>query len=414
MFGVDQQIILETPHDKFKTVVRGERPQGWLLLDYAKTRPRLDRGAPVTAKTILNGEMLSFQCQALGVMAEIDLLALAWPETITRSPFRKDRRYHIAAPATVETGGVKQEGLIHDFSAGGCSLTLHGRESRLTIGDRLHLSGVFHGYFVTRLPAAVKNRAGEERSPVYGLAFDTTGVDTRRLLNKIDALLCRLDDDTLAPPPDESDTPFGVGERLNLQIGQNRLATPLRGWRTDKLILTDRPSVDGKPIIADQSSDLEATVRFLSRGTIYGFATRLVRQYTAPIPLWAWSYPTDLERVGLRKSERLRLLMGGAVAVESGEEATATLIDLSQDGALVAADTKKTIAVGDTVQLAFTLPDSRKIAGLACKVAQVRVAPNVSYLGLAFADHGGRAHREVVAYYEAERSRRATPAPKEE
>lgn len=73
--------------------------------------------------------------------------------------------------------------------------------------------------------------------------------------------------------------------------------------------------------------------RCLSGTSVYGFTTEVIKIAIDPYPYLHLSYPKEVQRVGVRQSERVSVSIPVAVRSAAGETHTGTMIDLSPTGA---------------------------------------------------------------------------------
>lgn len=114
------------------------------------------------------------------------------------------------------------------------------------------------------------------------------------------------------------------------------------------LIVVPAGSMDSRGFVLGE----QYVARCLSGKSVYGFTTDAIKVAIDPYSYLHLSYPQEVQSVGVRQSERVRVSIPVAVRVASGEIYTGTIIDLSPTGAQVASGFGPW-QVGDKVALTF-------------------------------------------------------------
>ncbi len=192
----------------------------------------------------------------------------------------------------------------------------------------------------------------------------------------------------------------GTDVLLNCSVRRQpvKCRTKICGWREKDFLILATPVVDGKLI--DVTCGDNMTVRFVNDGIVYGFNSVLLGKLSHPRHLWVMTYPDLCERLSLRKSLRVPLLLLAAVG---GTEEKVFVLDLSEGGALL--EFNEELRVGDRKVLSFVLPNGRAVTGLGVIVKNVSKAENSLKVGTAFDEESREACaaiREFLAKVGAE------------
>ena len=145
----------------------------------------------------------------------------------------------------------------------------------------------------------------------------------------------------------------------------------------------------------------EVIVRYLHSGEVLGFRSRVLEQIERPFRLTFLSYPTTVERLNLRKSERVsctlpatlnigdKVLSGIVTDLSSGGcRATTSRVDQSLDqGALTP---------GSPVQMVIALPGMEGTTSINCLVRNANLARERAELGLEFQEMGPSQKRDLI------------------
>jgi hypothetical protein len=121
-------LAMETIKSKWSTVLIGSRPQRYIVLEVPKVNGLpivLDEQSQWSVTFINKGQIISF---ASGVLSTINrpyaLAFMSWPEKVSISNLRTDKRYPVNIPVTFSrlegTNEAIAKGLLLDLSWGGC------------------------------------------------------------------------------------------------------------------------------------------------------------------------------------------------------------------------------------------------------------------------------------------------------
>lgn len=132
-----------------------------------------------------------FTTYCIGMLRELKLLVLRYPEDIIDSPYRKFSRFDITIPAKIAPEGAndydKEDGVVVNLSEGGCQLI---SAKSFDVNDNLFLSIDFPtGSGVDKLSCIARTVNQEDKKFNYGLQFDIINDDE---LNAIKEFLKQL------------------------------------------------------------------------------------------------------------------------------------------------------------------------------------------------------------------------------
>jgi hypothetical protein len=97
----------------------------------------------------------------------------------------------------------------------------------------------------------------------------------------------------------------------------------------------------------------EVAARYLIGRSVCGFKTSVVRVCTSPYPYFHLQYPSEVQRMDVRRAERAQVSLGAHATIGAGAEQV-ELRDLSAGGALVVA-ARELGKMGDALKLTFEL-----------------------------------------------------------
>ncbi len=183
-----------------------------------------------------------------------------------------------------------------------------------------------------------------------------------------------------------------IGDPIQITSREKRCISILRGVVGPKYLIVDVPLVGGKKFYPDYGSVI--TVRFLLSGAVYGFKTGIVRVHEKS-GLVVLEYPDSIQKVELRKSERLNVMISAVITTgcetdsDTGQTWTmetldGAILDISEIGALLAVNSSDLINVGHTVTISATLPGGANVDSLNAEIRNVKPASSKLLLGVSF------------------------------
>jgi len=193
---------------------------------------------------------------------------------------------------------------------------------------------------------------------------------------------------------------ISVGEVAQAQIEGRKYNTCFRGVAASKWIFLDIPKHKGKRISLAKRQPL--SIRYVHRGVVYGFRTKVHAAYVSPYSILAVEFPGKIESFNLRRSERIKTFV--PIRVESpdtGEFFDAAMRNLSGEGALVSLGQGFTPEVGAMVLISIELPTGVKAEGLPCVVRNVKKESGVSLVGVEFDMEKHASFKAVRKFYDA-------------
>lgn len=170
MFKTGMDITLERNRLSAHALVRGWKNGVYILMEMPDLRWKQNDPDPIVARAFSKGKYYGFTTKFMGVLPEVNLVILEYPEDIIDNTLRAAERYAVTLPvkltARYKGSSFEYEGMITDISKGGCLL----RSSRaLKINDTYILSGTFpagetfSGILLTTLTSEGSNGRFENR-----------------------------------------------------------------------------------------------------------------------------------------------------------------------------------------------------------------------------------------------------------
>lgn len=153
-----------------------------------------------------------------------------------------------------------------------------------------------------------------------------------------------------------TDLHLTIGTVLNLQnlsdgSGGTRLQAKVLGFLDGTSILAVMPGAALLPVDLRAGDDI--AVRFLMGRSVCGFRTRVLRVCTLPFPYFHLDFPKEVQRMDVRRAERVQVAMPGQIQA-AGAAVAVEIRDLSATGAMISV-TQELGALNDTLHLSFEL-----------------------------------------------------------
>lgn len=392
------EIMLDDGHTRTKTTLCGWKPGKYLLLEEPTGRT-INESSSMIGRLFKDGAYYGFNVETLGHLPEAHVLAVKYPADIIESTVRKGSRLEVAIPANVSRDGAAHtdpgsNALITDLSAGGLNFVCF---MLFNVGDTVTVAGALAPEHVEKpVRVLIKNTKALGNKYDYGgeFVFSDPG-DATTLKAKVEKLGVithgKVEEDP--PPPTASQIVVPVGARMQFQIGVSKIISTLRG-SSRKFLFIDTPLEKGKPVFVARNTMIFA--KYAASGMGYAFETEIMRQYTAPAPLWALTHPGATRSMPLRKNSRLHTLIPAVIETGTGMLEGA-IIDLSENGALFMAD--GTAPPTETsIILNFVLPTGKPVDNINSQVRNARGEDGKIYVGLSFDGHDPAKLAPIKAY----------------
>jgi c-di-GMP-binding flagellar brake protein YcgR len=404
MFIPGIEVGLEGEGGNVRSSVRGWRTGKYFLIDAPGGAWRKPMGE-VVCRFETGGVYYGFATQWLGLLPELNLLMFSYPapEDVMESRFRADQRYDITLPVAVYRRRVDggeavhmDEGVLADLSRGGCRLHC---PRVFASGDKVYLKGHLPMGGDTDMVAAFIRRELDYggKGHAYGLQFALGGGDPA--MDRFFARLERYHDGEGRGGGASTDRgeSLPVDERCMVMLSGERIITTIRGYNYPKYILIEIPIQKGQPVVAAPGQIY--AVRYLVEGTVFSFEAPLLKQYFKPMPLWVFKFPDSVSKTNLRKSQRVRTFVPGALTANGGGAVEGALVDLSDGGGLFMAIGGDAPLAGAKARMRIELPSGETVTDLMCEVKSRADTKGKVALGLAFLDTDSGAYGRLHEFY---------------
>ncbi len=150
---------------------------------------------------------------------------------------------------------------------------------------------------------------------------------------------------------------FELGLKMSIQMYyKNYVMTYVIGCETDAYLILKMAYFNGKPLPLKAKDSCK--IRFMKRGTAYGFETEVISTQSFPASLIFLKYPANIEQLSIRKDTRVMAKVPAMFEVDgNGTKAKATIVDLSENGCGLKITLKNEVKVipGGSYHLSFEM-----------------------------------------------------------
>lgn len=155
------------------------------------------------------------------------------------------------------------------------------------------------------------------------------------------------------------DIPIGLTLQAQLTTEKVRFRTQYLGMKQGDFLILQMPGI---PSVRDSIvARCNLIVRFLIRGKVFGFESTVINHVMRPVPLMFLSFPTTIETINLRRSERVDTFIEADGEI-GGEVVRGVITDISTGGCCLTIDRSTgtrwpNVDPGKAMLLKFTLPN---------------------------------------------------------
>jgi Flagellar protein YcgR/PilZ domain len=190
---------------------------------------------------------------------------------------------------------------------------------------------------------------------------------------------------------------FSVDLPIQIDFDQGgepqRTKTKVLGWSESEYLIVASPTINGRRVMHQQGK--KVVVRYVLRGTVFGFASHVVAVTQSPTHLWMLEIPDRAESRNLRRSERINTYL--FADTNTGERLK--VFNLSEVGALLMGD--RLVRAGEPVKLNFTLPNGARVENMSAIVRRAEPGAHGIGLGVEFTDDEKPQRRVIGEFVEA-------------
>ncbi len=187
---------------------------------------------------------------------------------------------------------------------------------------------------------------------------------------------------------------IGTTLKIQLEGSQSRLTSELIGVDEGKYLIINMPPIQSMGNAAGSIyKGGTIVVRYVHKGTVFGFKSRITHFITTPVKLIFIDYPKKIENQNLRAHKRIDCyLPANAKIADNTVEGTVT--DLSKEGCLFTAKRMNIEKSADQLQIdneigiSFQLPGVEEKLDIPGKQKNIKKDRDNVQIGILFSDMG--------------------------
>ncbi len=187
---------------------------------------------------------------------------------------------------------------------------------------------------------------------------------------------------------------IGTTLKIQLEGSQCRLTSELIGVEEGKYLIIKMPPIQSMGNAASSIyKGSNIVIRYVHKGTVFGFKSRIISFITNPVKLMFLDYPKNIENQNLRSHKRIDCyLPANAKIAHNTVEGTVT--DLSKEGCLFTAKRVNIEKSADQLQIdneigtSFSLPGVEEKLDIPGKQKNIKKDRDSVRIGILFSDMG--------------------------
>jgi hypothetical protein len=200
--------------------------------------------------------------------------------------------------------------------------------------------------------------------------------------------------------------PITIGTELLVEIPELKLRTKsvLIGMENSSYLIMKLSSQDFEAGLADEKAGAgELVVRYLFRGSVYGFKTRLLKLLAEPARLAFVSYPSKIEEFTVRNNPRYECILP-AETVFGGDQVEVVIVDISLKGCRCVIRTSSvasreklysSIDIDRPIPLRINLPGREDKLGITGKIRNINKDNDRVIFGVLFDEPEGKSEETL-------------------
>jgi hypothetical protein len=197
MFKPGMDITLERNRLSAHALLRGWKERGYLLMEMPDLRWKQYDPNPIVARVTTGGNYYGFTTKYIGILPEINLVILEYPEDIIENILRTTERFAVTIPVTLTARHKDKESeyqaVMTELSKGGCLLRssrkFHDNETYTLSGD-FPAGGRFSGILMTALSSkGLDGPKGSEDMFEIRCRFDSIPPEDEQALSRFIAMV---------------------------------------------------------------------------------------------------------------------------------------------------------------------------------------------------------------------------------
>ncbi len=185
---------------------------------------------------------------------------------------------------------------------------------------------------------------------------------------------------------------IGTTLKIQLEGSQSRLTSELIGVDEGKYLIIKMPPIQSMGTAASslyKGSDI--VVRYMHKGTVFGFKSRIISFITNPVKLMFLAYPKNIENQNLRSHKRIDCHLPANIKI-AHNTVEGIVTDLSKEGCLFTVkmlniqNTADLLQIGNEIGLSFQIPGVEEKLTITGKQKNIKKDKDSVHIGILFSD----------------------------
>lgn len=203
-----------------------------------------------------------------------------------------------------------------------------------------------------------------------------------------------------------------LGTEMTIEIEgvASRFKSALIGMETNSFVLARTPQIidGGFEIKCHKFRGSKVVTRYLYRGSVFGFTSKLLGIVSEPIKLIVVEYPKVIEECNLRRHKRLSCLL--SAKVKSGNSVfDVTIIDISEAGCQIMIVNPKVVKINmfdsnkskdEIIHIMVNLPGVHDKFIIPGEIKAVRKDPDKVKIGMQFSEMDKKTKSFLIEFIE--------------
>ncbi len=187
---------------------------------------------------------------------------------------------------------------------------------------------------------------------------------------------------------------IGTALKIQLEGSQSRLSSELIGVEEGKYLIIKMPPIQ---TMGNAASSIykggSVVIRYLHKGTVFGFKSRIIHFITSPVKLMFLDYPKRIENQNLRAHKRIDCYLPANASI-ADNTIEGTITDISREGCqftvkkLKLDDSANLLKIDNEISLNFQLPGVEKKLTITGKLKSIKKDKDNVNIGILFSDIG--------------------------
>jgi c-di-GMP-binding flagellar brake protein YcgR len=190
-----------------------------------------------------------------------------------------------------------------------------------------------------------------------------------------------------------------------------RYKSSIVGWKTDNFVIIDMPILNGAYV--NLVDGCTCIVRYINCGNACGFEAKVLKNINdIKLPLIYLSYPNAIERISLRRYDRIQTAIPACIEVQlnnNSEKLQGSILDLSVGGCLldIPGYNGVSLDIESKVILSFPLADTGdRVEGVGAIIKRIQKVRDNTMTGAQFVDLPSDIFEKIRYFCESYKSMR--------